>query len=115
MRDTSPALFEDVVQIAAAVCAAPVALVSFLEPHRLRLGASSVPVPRDLPREFGFCARTLASPDLLVIPDTHEDALAAGNPALGPPWFARFYAGVPFAASDARPTGALEIYDHVPR
>lgn len=114
MADLTPAPFEDAVHLAAAVCAAPLALVAFLEPRRLRIRAATAPLPGDLPREFGFCARTVAACEPVVIPDTHLDPGAAGNAALGPPWFAHFYAGVPIEACDG-PPGALEIYDHVPR
>jgi GAF domain-containing protein len=115
MADLTPAPFEDAVHLAASVCAAPLALAAFLEPHRLRIRAATAPLPGDLPRAFGFCARTVAAREPVVIPDTHLDPGAAGNAVLGPPWFARFYAGVPIETSDGRPPGALEIYDHVPR
>jgi len=115
MADLTPAPFEDAVHLAAAVCAAPLALVAFLEPHRLRIRAATTPLPGDLPREFGFCVRTVTAREPVVIPDTHLDPGAVGNAALGPPWFVRFYAGVPIETCDGRPPGTLEIYDHVPR
>jgi hypothetical protein len=115
MGDSSPAPFEDAVQLAVAVCAAPLALAILPGPDRLRIRASAGPVSTEMPPEFGFSALVLAAREPIVIPDTRLDPRGAGNAALGPPWFARFYAGVPFLTSDGRALGVLEIYDHVPR
>src|SRR5262245_9058761 len=115
MGDSSPAPFEDAVQLAAAVCAAPLALAVLPGPDRLRIRASSGPGSAGMPSAFGFSSLVLAGREPVVIPDTQVDPRAAGNAALGPPWFARFYAGVPFLTSDGGVLGALEVYDHVPR
>lgn len=102
-------------QLAAAVCAAPLAVAAFPGSDRLSIRASTAPLPAEIPFQFGFSALTVAAREPIVLPDTHLDSRAADNAVLGPPWFARFYAGVPFLTSDGRVLGALEIYDHVPR
>ena len=115
MGDTTPAPFEDAVQLAASLCAAPLSLAVLLRPDRLQVRAATASCPSDVPRDFGFSALVVAAREPVVIPDAQADPRASGNAVLEAPWFVRSYAGVPFRTSDGRVLGALEVYDHVPR
>ncbi|HYV19302.1 MAG TPA: GAF domain-containing protein [Verrucomicrobiae bacterium] len=108
-------LFDDAVRIAASACAAPIALLSFVERDGMEVRASVGTYPSRPPREFGFCARTIAARRFVTLPDATRDPEAAQNPALGFPLFARFYAGAPLLGFDGNALGTLAIYDHVPR
>lgn len=69
----------------------------------------------DIPRSESICTQTITSSDVLVIEDTHLDALYSerswahgANPI-------RFYAGYPLEAPDGHHIGALCVVDNVPR
>jgi GAF domain-containing protein len=108
-------LFDDAVRIAASTCAAPVAILSFVERNGMEVRARVGDYPARAPLEFGFCGRTIAARRIVTIPDASVDPAAASNAALGPPVFARFYAGAPLFAFDGRVLGTLAVYDHVAR
>ena len=108
-------LFDDAVRIVASACAAPIALLGFVERDGMEVRARVGAYPLRPPREFGFCTRTIAARRFVSLSDATLDPEAARNPALGSPLFARFYAGAPLLAFDGHALGTLAIYDHVPR
>lgn len=107
--------FDRLVQLAAVVCGAPMAALSFVDASRQwyksRLG---VPVA-EVGRQAGLCAHTILDASrLLEIPDTEE--LAWFDPHLygsGQP--VRYYAGVPLRTRTGSAVGALCVMDHQPR
>jgi hypothetical protein len=107
--------FHDAVHLAASICAAPVAFVAFLDRDRLWIKARVGPAFPDPPRQFGFCAATVAAREPVIVPDAAADPRAEGNAALDAPLYARFYAGVPLLTLDGHALGTLAVYDHVPR
>jgi GAF domain-containing protein len=108
-------LFDDAVRIAASACAAPIAILGFIEGDGMEVRARLGDYPARAPREFGFCSRTIAARRIVTIPDATLDPAAASNAALGAPVFARFYAGAPLLAFDGHAFGTLAVCDHVPR
>lgn len=111
----SEAGFEDVVRLAARLCAAPVALVSLVASDRQWFKAQ-VGFPHcqtDLDRSV--CKYALDQPDLLVIPDLAADPRTRDNPLVtGEPGI-RFYAGAPLRLLDGHVVGSLCVIDLVPR
>ncbi|MBJ6122390.1 sensor histidine kinase [Sphingomonas mollis] len=106
---------DDITRFAAALCDAPVALVTLLEDeyqHFLgRTGTEMAGTPRDI----SFCTHALASPGIMVVADTHRDPRFVDNPLVTAEPFVRFYAGAPLLASDGSALGTLCILDTVPR
>ncbi len=107
--------FDDIVLIASEACATPVALVSLIEKDRqwfkARIGFEAC----ETPIEQSVCAHSLASPDLLIIPDLSLDPRTAANPLVTEPPHIRFYAGAPLIGPDGTALGTLCVIDTRPR
>jgi signal transduction histidine kinase len=115
LDSTREEAFDDLVRLAALVCRTPISLVSLVDATRQWFKAKEgLDVP-ELPRETAFCAHAIMGVNLLVVPDTHADAIFATNPlVLGPPHI-RFYAGAPLITPEGMGLGTLCVIDHVPR
>lgn len=107
--------FDDIVEIAARVCEAPIALVSLVDRDRqwfkARLGLSS----EETPRNVSFCARAIDMDDNLVVPDARLDLRFADNPLVVGEPFIRFYAGAALRTATGVPLGTLCVIDTTPR
>ena len=107
--------FDELVRLAAQICQAPIALISLVDAERQwfksRVGLGDT----ETPREHAFCARTILSPDLLIVPDARADVRFASNPLVTGPPHVRFYAGAPLLTEDGHGLGALCVIDRVPR
>ncbi len=107
--------FDDVAALAAQICAAPIALISFVLADRqwfkaeLGLGVSETPL------DTSICRHLLLTPGLTVIPDTRADPRTAGNPLVTAEPGLRFYAGCLLASAEGVPLGTLCVLDHQPR
>ena len=115
--DTAPELaFDDVALLAAHICKAPVALVSFVDEHRQwfksRVGMNDAQTPRDI----SFCTHTIRRPgELLLVPDALADPRFAHSPLVAAGPRIRFYAGAPLVTPDGHALGALCVKDFEPR
>jgi transcriptional regulator with GAF, ATPase, and Fis domain len=107
--------FDDLARLAADVCDAPMALVTFIDAERQWFKAAVGLQLDATPRDFSFCAHTILGTDLLSVPDAATDPRFADNPfVVGDP-HVRFYAGAPLIASDGHALGAICVIDRVPR
>lgn len=107
--------FDDIVKFAADLFHAPIALVSLVgdrhQSFKARVGLEAC----ETSRTSSFCAHALVQPDVLVVPDAHEDERFRDNPlVVGPPYI-RFYAGAPLVTPAGQTIGAVCIIDTVPR
>jgi PAS domain S-box-containing protein len=114
--DTPPEqAFDDIVQLAAEICDAPIALVSLVEADRQWFKAVVGLDLRQTPIEQSVCARILDETGVVVVPDTRADprlldnSLVTGTPGL------RFYAGAVLATENDVPLGTLCVLDYRPR
>lgn len=109
------AAFDNLTKLAAAICEAPIGLVSLVDEDRQwfksRHGLDAIQTPRDQ----AFCAHALHSDDVLVVENASQDPRFQGNPLVtGDPGIC-FYAGAPLKVEGQHRLGTLCVIDHVPR
>ena len=107
--------FDDIVRLAARLCATPVALVSLVAADRQWFKARVGFPDCETDLNSSVCKFALTEPDLLIIPDLAVDPRTAANPLVtGEPGI-RFYAGAPLRTSERQVLGSLCVIDLVPR
>ncbi len=114
--DTLPEqVYEDVVLLAAQICGAPIALISFVDATRQWFKAKIGLDVEETSRDTSFCAHTILDTVPLVVVDALRDQRFLDNPlAVGSPGL-RAYAAAPIVTGDGYPLGSVCVYDRVPR
>lgn len=107
--------FDDIVQLAAQLCQAPISLVSLVETDRQWFKARVGLEAQETPIDQSVCQLGLGRTDLLIIPDLTEDSRTAGNTLVTAEPHIRFYAGAPLIAPRGETLGMLCVIDHKPR
>lgn len=110
------AAYQDIVQIAAALCDTPIALLSLLDRDRqwfkARLGL-------ELPqteRSQAVCDHAIREPEqLLEVPDLADDPRFADIAVVRGDTGARFYAGMPLVTDEGIALGTVCVLDTAPR
>ena len=79
--DTAPeAAFDELTQLAAYICEAPIALITLIDEDRQwfksKIGLNAAETARDV----AFCAHALHQADLCIVPDATQDSRFADNP-----------------------------------
>lgn len=114
--DTAPeAVFDDLVQTAATLAAAPMALLGFVDERRQWFKATHGIPFKETPREIAFCAYTIRSELPMVVSDTLGDERFLDNPLVTEEPRIRFYLGVPLVVRPGIVVGTLAVMDVVPR
>lgn len=106
---------DDIVALAAQVCAAPIATITFVDEARQWFKARIGLDFDQTPKEIAFCAHTVLQHQAFVIQDARSDPRFADNPLVTHAPFLRFYAGYPLTTSQGCAVGTLAVMDHVPR
>ena len=114
--DTEPeAPFDKITALVRSVLGLPISIISLIDAKRQWLTSVLGPLPKEMPREFSFCAHTIRTRAPLVICNALADKRFAQNPAvIGSPYI-RGYLGVPLETPDGYNIGALCAIDVVPR
>ncbi len=115
--DSEPeSIFDSLASSAAALCEAPIALVSLVDENRQWFKAAvGFDGPSELPRDTSFCAHVVAAGELMEIPDAARDPRFARNPLVTGPMNIQFYAGAPILVADGLTLGSLCVIDLIPR
>lgn len=104
-----------ITDFAAALCEAPIALVSLVEETRQSFLARSGLALAETARDLSFCQHAMRQDGIMIVPDATQDPRFADNALVTGDMQVRFYAGAPLIADDGVPLGALCIIDTVPR
>jgi PAS domain S-box-containing protein len=104
-----------IVQFAARLCDAPVALVSVVEAERQRFIARTGLETRETPRSQSFCAHAMLGTGPMIVADAAAHPDFADNALVTGPPHVRFYAGAPLISAEGVPLGALCVIDTKPR
>jgi diguanylate cyclase (GGDEF)-like protein/PAS domain S-box-containing protein len=107
--------FQDLVQLTATVCDAPMAFLSLVESeHVCYVSTSGLELPTT-PRDQSFCAWTILKPQLFIVPDASKDSRFTAAPHVANNPSIRFYAGFPILTESGHAVGALAVLDRKPR
>jgi len=104
-----------ITDFAAALCDAPIALVSIVEDVRQRFIARTGLEAEETPRELSFCAHAMLDDAIFIVPDARLDPRFADNALVTGAPHIRFYAGAPLVDEDGVPLGALCVIEDRPR
>lgn len=116
MLDTpAEACFDDLTELAARICEAPIALITLIDEKRQwfksRLGFNI----QESARDIAFCAHAIHQKELFIVPDATRDERFSDNPwVMGEPGI-RFYAGAPLLSPEGHALGTLCVIDRVSR
>ena len=105
--------FDDLAELAAAVCDAPVASIALVDSDRVWLKARTGLDLTEIPRELALTAASMLSEDVFVVPDAALDEryreMAATEDGI------RFFACAPLVAPGGERLGGVCVLDHCPR
>ena len=107
--------FEDITKLAALICNADFAAISFVCKDRqwfkseVGLGISETPI------SASCCAHAIQQSDVFVVTDARIYPELADNPLVTAPPGIRFYAGMPISSADGTPIATLCVLDQQAR
>ncbi|WP_420402355.1 GAF domain-containing protein [Nisaea sp.] len=107
--------FDLVVQLAAHLFNAPIALVSLVDETRQWFKAHYGLETRETDRKHAFCTHAIKGDEVMVVPDAQADERFRDNPLVTGDPSIRFYAGAPLLSRNAARLGTLCVIDRVPR
>jgi len=114
--DTVPEeLFDDLAELAAQICEAPIALISLVDEKRQWFKSRVGTTVNETSRDISFCAYAITQNDLFIVPDALRDERFARSPLVTSDPKIRFYAGAPLITPDGHALGTLCVIDKVPR
>ncbi|MEE4677776.1 histidine kinase dimerization/phosphoacceptor domain -containing protein [Pseudomonas alliivorans] len=107
--------FDDLVELAARLCGAPISVVNLIEDHRQWFKAEVGLGIDETPLDVSICRHVLLQPGLTIISDLREDPRMCLNPLVTADAGLRFYAGCLLQTAEGHGLGTLCILDRQPR
>ena len=107
--------FDEVAELASAICGTPIAVVNLIADGRQFFKAEVGLGVRETPLESSFCARAILEQDFMLVPDATRDPRFDCNPLVAGEPHLRFYAGALLKTEDGHAIGTVCVLDYMPR
>jgi diguanylate cyclase (GGDEF)-like protein/PAS domain S-box-containing protein len=107
--------FDELVQLAAAICEAPICMISLIDESRQWFKAAVGIEELGTSRDIAFCHHTIKTHGVLLVEDATTDPRFSANPLVTGESHYRFYAGMPVTTTEGFAVGTLCVLDRVPR
>jgi GAF domain-containing protein len=107
--------FDELVQLAAEICEAPISVVNLIEDRRQWFKAEVGLGIRETPLDVSICRHVLLQPGITMISDLRNDPRMCANPLVTADSGLRFYAGCLLETPDGHGIGTLCVLDRSPR
>ncbi|MDR5873788.1 sensor domain-containing phosphodiesterase [Vreelandella gomseomensis] len=104
-----------ITRLTATLCQMPIGLITLVDDTHAWCKSGIGSATASIPRDDAFCTHTIATADLLEVPDAAQDPRFAHLPLVVEPPEIRFYAGVPLIAHNGQAIGSLCVMDMRPR
>ncbi|MBO3273444.1 sensor histidine kinase [Hymenobacter defluvii] len=110
--DSAPeAAFDKITQLTAQLCAAPIALISFIDEKRQWIKAKTGLEQVELVRQGSFCSSTIMEEGIFMLEDASAHELFRHNELVNGPMKIKFYAGYPLKSVEGYSVGTLSVLD----
>ncbi len=107
--------FDELADLTAEVCEAPIALISLVDESRQWFKARVGLDVEETARSVSFCSHAILQDNVFIVKDTLLDARFADNPLVTGDPHIRFYAGAPLIDKHGYGLGTLCVIDTKPR
>lgn len=107
--------FDNITEVAALVCKAPIAVVNLIAEGRQFFKAEVGLGVRETPLDTSFCVEAILEPGLTIVPDARLDPRFSCNPLVTGEPHLRFYAGALLETPEGPPIGTVCVLDTTPR
>ncbi|GAA4007881.1 GAF domain-containing sensor histidine kinase [Sphingomonas swuensis] len=107
--------FDEIAQLTASICDAPIAVINLIDAERQWFKAEVGLGVRETPLETSLCSHVILERSFVEIPDTLADPRMCDNPLCVDEDGLRFYAGALLSTPEGLPIGTLCVLDKRPR